>query len=85
MPVQSGASAFGDDDAHIIDVVVKKPGVARLTRLSAPGDVEAVLRLLRSLADRDGAASTGGVPTTGVDSNAQTDLQRDAPETTSVG
>lgn len=73
-------SAFGDDDAHTVDIVVKKPGVARLTRLSAPADVEAVLRLLRGLADRDGAA--GGA---GVDGNAEADLQQDAAETTSVG
>lgn len=72
--------AFDDDDVHTVDIVVKRPGVARLTRLSAPADVEAAMRLLRGLADRDGeAAGRGAGPET------DADRQQQAPEPTSVG
>jgi hypothetical protein len=52
--------AFNDDGVHSVDIVVKGPGVARLTRVSRPADVEALLSLLRGLVERDAEPPGGG-------------------------
>ena len=48
------------DVVQVVDVVVKTPGVARLTRLTEPGDIAAALSLLAERARREqDRAATG--------------------------
>ena len=78
MTRQGSECALNDDGVHSVDIVVKKPGVARLTRVSRPGDVEAVLTLLRGLVESDAAPP-------GPDAAETEDASRQAPEAASAG
>jgi hypothetical protein len=49
-----------DHGVRSVDIVVRSPGVARLTRLSRPADVDAALQLLRGLAEGDAGGAGGG-------------------------
>jgi hypothetical protein len=51
-----------DDVVRVVDVVVKTPGVARLTRLTEPGDIAAALSLLADRARREHDRATTGEP-----------------------
>jgi hypothetical protein len=62
MPSMAGRAleaALEDDVVHAVDIVLKGPGVARVTRLTEPGEVEAAITLLRRLAERQRAEGTG--------------------------
>jgi len=43
--------AFEDDGVHAVDIIVKRRGVARLTRLTDSGDIEAALTVLKDRAE----------------------------------
>ena len=51
-----------DDVVQVVDVVVKTPGVARLTRLTEPGDIAAALSLLADRARREHDRAATGEP-----------------------
>jgi hypothetical protein len=51
-----------DDVVQVVDVVVKTRGVARLTRLTEPGDIAAALSLLADRARRERDRAATGEP-----------------------